>query len=323
VVRFGFTLMTEQSGPKELIRYAVAAEEVGFDSEVSSDHYSPWLTSQGHASYAWSVLGAVAQATNRVELATYVTCPTIRYHPAVVAQKAATLQLISDGRFILGLGSGENLNEHVTGDRWPDKPIRDARLVECAAVIRRLLDGEEVSHDGLVRVDRAKVWSCPADPPPVLGAAVSASTAASVAAWADGLITVAGPRDELRTVVDAFRAAGGEDKPVHLQVHLSWATDEQHAHDVAFDQWRSNVGPSSLAWNLELPEQFDALGEFVRPEDVSAVVRTSSDLGRHVGWIEELLELEPDGIFLHHVGRDQRAFIEAFGCNVLPRLVSR
>lgn len=288
---------------------------------MCSDHVAPWSARQGHSGFAWSWLGSALQATSfRLGV---VTAPGQRYHPTMTAQAAATLSEMYPGRFWMALGSGENLNEHVTGDRWPDKPIRDARLVECAAVIRRLLDGDEVSHDGLVRLDRAKVWSRPSEPPPMFGAAVSARTAARVAAWADGLITVAGPLDDLRPVVDAFRAAGGEGKPVHLQVHLSWAPDEQLAHDVAFEQWRSNVGPPSLAWNLELPEQFDALGEFVRPDDVSAVVRTSSDLGRHVGWIEELLELQPAGIFLHHVGREQRAFIEAFGCSVLPRLVQR
>src|SRR3954463_6581770 len=139
MTNFGYTLMGEQSGPRELVNYAIAAENLGFDFEVSSDHYSPWLTSQGHAPYAWTVLGAVAQATSRVELMTYVTCPIQRYPPAVVAQKAATLQLLADGRFTLGLGSGENLNEHVTGDGWPPVDQRQDMLVEAATIIRELL----------------------------------------------------------------------------------------------------------------------------------------------------------------------------------------
>src|ERR1700712_5704023 len=157
--RFGYTLMTEQSGPRELVRYAVAAERAGFDFEVSSDHYSPWLTEQGHAPYAWSVLGAVAQATERVELMTYVTCPTMRYHPAVVAQKAATMGVLSEGRFTLGLGSGENLNEHVVGQGWPAVGARQDRLEEALAIIRRLHDGETVTTEGPhFRVDQAKLW---------------------------------------------------------------------------------------------------------------------------------------------------------------------
>jgi probable non-F420 flavinoid oxidoreductase len=317
----GFHASHEQAPPSQLLRDVVAAEAAGFEAAMCSDHLAPWSNRQGHSGFAWSWLGAALEATSFT--LGVVTAPGQRYHPALTAQAAATLTEMYPARFWVALGSGENLNEHITGDRWPDKPTRDARLVESAAVIRRLLDGEEVTHRGLVRVDRARVWSRPAAPPPVFAAAVSARTAASVAGWADGLITVATPRGELQTVVDSFRAAGGADKPIYVQVHLSWAPDEQQALALAFDQWRSNVGPASLAWNLELPEQFDALGEFVRTDDVSAVVRTSSDLGRHVGWIEELLELDPAGIYLHHVGRDQREFIEAFGARVLPRVVTR
>ena len=171
--RFGYTLMTEQSGPRDLVRYAVAAEQAGFDFEVCSDHYSPWLVAQGHAPYAWTVLGAVAQATERVELMTYVTCPIIRYHPAVVAQKAATMQVLSDGRFLLGLGSGENLNEHVTGEGWPPIDQRQDMLVEAAMIIRELFSGELVTWEGdYFRVDSARIWDAPDGGVPI-GIAVS------------------------------------------------------------------------------------------------------------------------------------------------------
>ena len=162
MTRFGYTLMTEQSGPRDLVRYAVAAEQAGFDFEVSSDHYSPWLTEQGHAPYAWSVLGAVAQATERVGLMTYVTCPTMRYHPAVVAQKSATMQLLSDGRFTLGVGSGENLNEHVVGEGRPMVDVRQNMLAEAVHLIRELHTGELVTWEGdYFRVDSARVWDVP------------------------------------------------------------------------------------------------------------------------------------------------------------------
>src|SRR6187402_3579312 len=162
MTRFGYTLMTEQSGPKDLVRYAVSAECAGFDFEVSSDHYFPWLSAQGHAPYAWTVLGAVAHATEQVELMTYVTCPTIRYHPAVVAQKAATLQILADGRFTLGLGSGENLNEHITGDGWPPVAQRQDMLEEAAQIIRALHTGELVTWEGeYFRVDSARIWDAP------------------------------------------------------------------------------------------------------------------------------------------------------------------
>src|SRR3954468_5425281 len=168
MTRFGYTLMTEQSGPKDLVRYSVAAERLGFDFEVSSDHYFPWLDAQGHAPHAWTLLGAVAQATERVELMTYVTCPTLRYHPAVVAQKAATLGVLSDGRFTLGLGAGENLNEHVVGERWPAVGERHDMLEEAVEIIRELLSGERLTYDGVhFRVDSAKLWDLPDEKVPV------------------------------------------------------------------------------------------------------------------------------------------------------------
>ena len=171
MTRFGYTLMTEQSGPKELVRYAVSAERAGFDFEVSSDHYFPWLAAQGHAPYAWTVLGAVAHATERVELMTYVTCPTIRYHPAVVAQKAATLQILADGRFTLGVGSGENLNEHVVGQRWPTVARRHEMLREAIQIIRELWTGDLVDWKGeYFEVDSARIWDVPDTPVPIAAA---------------------------------------------------------------------------------------------------------------------------------------------------------
>ena len=173
MTRFGYTLMTEQSGPKELVRYAISAEQAGFDFEVSSDHFSPWLVSQGHAPNAWTLLGAVAHATERVDLYTYVTCPTMRYHPAVVAQQAATLQILADGRFTLGLGSGENLNEHVVGRGWPTVQRRHDMLREAIVIIRQLLSGDLVDHKGdYFQVDSARIWDVP-DDPVTIGVAVS------------------------------------------------------------------------------------------------------------------------------------------------------
>ncbi|GGF10969.1 TIGR03557 family F420-dependent LLM class oxidoreductase [Subtercola lobariae] len=189
MTRFGYTLMTEQSGPKDLVNYAVAAENVGFDFEVSSDHYSPWLTSQGHAPYAWAVLGAVAQATSRVEIATYVTCPSIRYHPAVVAQKAATLQLLADGRFILGLGAGENLNEHIVGEGWPMVDARQDMFEEAVQIIRALHTGELVTWQGeYFRVDSARVWDLPEGGVPLALAVSGDKSIARFAPLGDHLI---------------------------------------------------------------------------------------------------------------------------------------
>lgn len=223
-------------------------------------------------------------------------------------------------RFWVALGSGEAMNEHVTGDRWPIKEVRDARLLECVGVTRRLLAGEEVTHRGLITVDRARVWSLPERTPLMFGAAVSSTTASTVGGWADGLITVNQPVARLREVIEAFRSGGGEGKPIYLQAHLSWAEDEDTARSIAHEQWRTNVFGSGLAWNLELPEQFDAAAEFVRPEDLDDHVLISSDLGRHRDWLNELAGLGFDNIYLHHVGQEQLRFIEAFGDKVIPEL---
>src|SRR6478736_4837498 len=223
MTRFGYTLMTEQSGPRELVRYAVDAERLGFDFEVSSDHYFPWLDTQGHSAYAWSVLGAVAQATERVGLMTYVTCPTVRYHPAVVAQKAATLGLLSDGRFTLGLGAGENLNEHVVGERWPAVDERHEMLVEAVDIITELFTGDFLTYEGHhFRVDSARVWDVP-DEPVQIGVAVSGEqSVGQFATVADHLVTTE-PKAELLQQWDALRAdaALGPSRKIG-QIPLSW-----------------------------------------------------------------------------------------------------
>ena len=317
----GFHASHEQLPPSALLRAVVRAEEVGFDAAMCSDHFSPWSERQGHSGFAWSWLGAALQATSLPF--GVVTAPGQRYHPAVHAQAFATLAELFPGRFWAALGSGEASNEHITGDRWPDKPTRDARLLECVDVIRRLLAGEEVTHHGLVTVDRARLWSLPAEPPILVGAAVSAATARTVGGWADGLITIRQPLDTLRQVITAFREGGGEGKPVLVQQHLSYdpAGDDQ-ALAIAHDQWRSNAFSSELMWDLERAEQFDVAARYVRPEDMHDHVCISSDLGRHVGWVEELLGLPEgvDGVYLHHVGQEQDTFLDAFGADVLPKL---
>ena len=248
-VRFGYTLMTEQSGPRELVGYAVDAENLGFDFEVSSDHYSPWLTSQGHAPYAWTVLGAVAQATSQVELATYVTCPIQRYHPAVVAQKAATMQLLSEGRFILGLGSGENLNEHVTGEGWPPIDQRQDMLGEAAEVIRELLSGDLTTWEGnYFRVDSARIWDAPEDGVPIAIAVSGEKSIARFAPLAEHLIAVE-PDAEL--VAGWEREHSGADSRKIGQVPICWDPDKERAIERAHEQFRWFAG--GWAVNADLP----------------------------------------------------------------------
>ena len=316
---FGYHASHEQLPPSALLAEVRLAEQAGFQAAMCSDHFAPWSRTQGHSGFAWSWLGAAMQATGLPFGC--VNAPGQRYHPAIVAQAAATLAEMFPGRFWVALGSGEALNEHITGTPWPDKQARNDRLLECVEVMRALLAGETVSHRGLVTVDRARLWSRPDVPPPLLGAAVSPETAGWVAGWADGLITVNQPAERLRRVVDAFRA-GGAAKPMYLQVHLAYAPDEATALANAHQQWGSNVLDGSLAWELELPEQFEAAARHVRPDDVREAVLVSADPSRLSGSLAAYAELGFDGVFVHEVGRDQRPTIELFGAEVLPALAA-
>jgi probable non-F420 flavinoid oxidoreductase len=285
---------------------------------MSSDHFSPWSDRQGESGFAWSWLGA-AMATTSLPFRV-VNAPGQRYHPAIVAQAIATLAEMFPDRLWVCLGTGEASNEHITGERWPAKPQRNARLLECVDVIRALLAGEEVTHHGLVDVDRARLWTLPEEPPPLIGAAVSEQTARWAGGWADGLATIHQPRERLERVVDAFREGGGEGKPMVLQVHVSWAPTEEEALRIAHHQWRTNVFAPPVCWDVETPEHFDELARHVREEDMHGSVLVSSDPSRHVEWIRAAAELGFDEINLHHVGQEQRAFIDTFGEHVLPAL---
>jgi probable non-F420 flavinoid oxidoreductase len=316
--RVGIHASHEQIPPSELLAAVRHAEAAGFDAAMSSDHFSPWSERQGESGFAWSFLGAALQAT---ELTFgVVNAPGQRYHPAIVAQAAASLSEMFPGRLWLALGTGEASNEHITGQRWPSKAERNARLRESVEVIRALFAGEIVNHDGHVRVDRAKLWTLPPEPPPIVGPAISVETARWVGEWADGLVTVNQPRDKLERMIAAFRENGGEGKRLVLQVHLSWAPDERQALQIAHDQWRTNVFPPPLCWDLETVEQFDIAAQHVRPEDVAKTVLVSADLARHTAWLCELAELGFDEIYLHHVGQELGPFIDAFAEHVLPEL---
>jgi probable non-F420 flavinoid oxidoreductase len=248
-----------------------------------------------------------------------VNAPGQRYHPAIVAQAIATLGAMFPGRFWAALGSGENMNEHVTGDPWPRKDVRDARLRECVTIIRALLAGEEVTHDGLVTVDRARIWTLPQQPPALIAPAVTVATARAGADWADGMVTINQPHDRLREMIAAYRDAGGRGKLV-LQLHLSYDPDPEKALAIAFEEWHSNVFPPPLCWDLETPQAFDLASAHVTSVDVAKVVRVSGDLGQHAAWIAEYVELGFDEVYLHHVGQEQHGFIDAFGEHVLPQL---
>jgi G6PDH family F420-dependent oxidoreductase len=280
---FGYTLMTEQSGPRELVRYAVAAEEAGFDFEVSSDHYSPWLTEQGHAPYAWTMLGAVAQATSRVGLMTYVTCPTLRYHPAVVAQKAATLQILAEGRFTLGLGAGENLNEHVVGEGWPAIAERQDMLREAIEIIRALHTGELVDYRGdFFQVDSARIWDLPEEGVEI-GLAVAGERAVEAfAPLGDHLVAV----EPEASLVESWNGIAskqiGSGARAIGQIPICWDPDEEAAVTKAHEQFRWFAGGWKVNADLPTPAGFSGATQFVRPEDVAGSIPCGPDLDKIV-----------------------------------------
>lgn len=315
MTRIGFHASHEQISPRHLLADVQHAERAGFDMAMCSDHFAPWSARQGHSGYSWAWLGA-ALATTGLTFGT-VTAPGQRYHPAVHAQKIGTLAQMFPGRIWAALGSGEAVNEHITAERWLPKEQRTQRLEECVDIIRRLLQGEEVSHDGLVRVDRARLWDVPEQQPALIGPAVSVESAARVAAWADGLVTINQPLDTLRRMVEEYRGAGGRG-PLALQIHLSWAPEQAEAEALAYDQWRSNVFGSALTWNTDTVEGFDAGAEHVGMESVRAAVQISSSIQEHVEKLCEFAELGFDDLYLHHVGQDQERFIDTFAERVLP-----
>jgi G6PDH family F420-dependent oxidoreductase len=303
-MQLGYTMMTEQAGPKDLVSHVVGAEEVGFDFAVSSDHYFPWLDEMGHAPHAWTVLGAAAQATSRIPLMTYVTCPSFRYHPAVVAQKAATLQLLSDGRFTLGLGAGENLNEHVVGAGWPPADVRQEMLVEAIQVISDLFDGGYTNFRGEhFDVESAKLFDLPEKRVPI-GVAVSGPQSCQIAGeLADAMIAVE-PDAELG---ERFDAAGGAGKPRIGQMPICYDTDR----DAAVTRAHSLFRWFGLGWkvNAELPgtQAFDSASQFVREEDVAGSIPCGDDVDAVVAAAQAYADAGFTHLALVQIGGDAQA----------------
>jgi G6PDH family F420-dependent oxidoreductase len=313
MTNFGYTLMTEQSGPKDLVQHAIAAEDRGFDFEVCSDHFSPWLVSQGHAPNAWAVLGAVAHATERVDLYTYVTCPTMRYHPAIVAQQAATVQILSDGRFTLGLGSGENLNEHVVGRGWPAVERRQDMLREAIKIIRELFGGQLVNwHGEYFQVDSARIWDVP-DVPVGIAVAMGGSKAIDrFAKLGDHLVAVEPDAELVREWHAARQAAnlagGGR---VVGQIPVCWDPDRDAAVGRAHDQFRWFAGGWKVNADLPTPAGFAGATQFVRPEDVADSIPCGPDLDAIVDAVRPYWEAGFTDIALVQIGGEaQELFLK-------------
>lgn len=323
MTRFGYTLMTEQAGPKDLVRHAVEAERRGFDFEVSSDHYFPWLASQGHAPYAWSVLGAVAHATERVELMTYVTCPTVRYHPAVVAQKAATLGLLSDGRFTLGLGSGENLNEHVVGEGWPAVSVRQDMLEEAVHVIRELFTGELVTWAGEhFRVDSARLWDCPDGGVPLAIACGGPKAATRFAPLGDHLVATEPSAELVQTwnATDGAPRIGSGARAIG-QIPICWDPSRDAAVERAHDQFRWFAGGWDVNADLPTTAGFAGASQFVRPQDVADAIPCGPDLDAIVEAVRPFWEAGYTDVALVQVGGESNdAFLEQAAEPLLEKL---
>lgn len=320
MLRIGYHASHEQFGPDTLLDLAAQAEVSGFDTAMCSDHFHPWSRDQGQSGYAWSWLGA-AMARSCFDFGV-VTAPIGRYHPAIVAQAAATLSVMFPQRFWLAAGSGEALNDRIVGGSWPAKEQRNGRLREAVDVMRALWRGETVHHRGSFTLENARLFTRPNAPPPVLIAALSPETAAWGASWADGMITASQPLSTLRPIVDAFRSNGGDGKALYLQVKLSFARTDEDALRGAHEQWRTNVLPAHLSEDVSTPQAYEALGAAVSPDDVARSVNVSSDCGRHIAWLREYVDLGFDTLYLHNVNRDQREFIDAFAGDVLPFLRS-
>jgi coenzyme F420-dependent glucose-6-phosphate dehydrogenase len=314
----GFHASHEQYAPGELLRAVQRAEKAGFQAAMCSDHFHPWSERQAHSAFAWSWLGAALEATG-LTFGT-VCAPGQRYHPAIVAQAAATLAAMYPGRFWLAVGSGENLNEHITGEPWPEKEVRNARLEQSVDIMRRLWSGETVSCRGHVVVDRAQLFTRPAQPPAVIGAALSTETAQWMGPWVDGLITVGMDPPAVQEIIDAFRSAGGEGKPVYLQSALSYAPTQEEAEREAWDQWRHAVLDSEQFSDLAMPADFDAACTSAKLSDLRDRIVISSDLNWYVDWLSEMSALDLTTIYLHPLARNLDRFIDVFAKSVLPRI---
>jgi G6PDH family F420-dependent oxidoreductase len=309
----GYSPSCEEHGPADLVRHAKLAEERGFAYALVSDHFHPWTDRQGQSPFVWSVIGAIADATETLRLGTGVTCPTIRIHPVVIAQAAATSAALMPGRFFLGLGTGENLNEHVLGDRWPEGAVRLEMLAEAIEIIRLLWQGGYQSHHGRhYTVEEARIYTLPDELPPILVAAAKPE-AAALAAETEGLIGTA-PDPGL---LSGFDEAGGAGKPRYGQVTVCWAADEGEARKTALEWWPNAAAPGDLGQELALPRHFEQVAELVTEDDVAEKVVCGPDPGAHRAAIDEFADAGYDHVYVHQVGPDQEGFLDFYAREIL------
>lgn len=315
----GYSLSSEEFTPEQLVSQAVAAERAGFEFAMISDHFHPWSHSQGQSSFAWSVLGAIAQATNKIKLGTGVTCPTIRYHPAIIAQAAATMAMLAPGRFMLGLGTGENLNEHVVGQKWPSPAVRLEMLEEAVAVINQLWRGGlQDFHGCYFEVEQAELFSLPDQAPPIYIAASKQQVAEFAGRHAQGLISTA-PKKEL---VEKFVAAGGASKPKLGQMAVCWARTEQDGQRLAREIWPNALVSGEASGELPLPRHFEQVTEDMGPEMMTSAgqVTCGPSAEKHLAAIHKFVEAGFDHVYIHQIGPHQKEFIQFAQVELMPEL---
>lgn len=321
----GYAASFEQFHPTDLLAYSQLAEKNGFSVITASDHYHPWVPSQGQSAFVWAWMGALG-ATTSMRFGTGVTPPGWRYHPAVLAQAAATLEAMYPGRFYLGLGAGEALNEHIVGDYWPEAPIRLERLVEAIDIIEKLFTGKVLKHQGKhFKVESAKLYTLPDTPPPIYVATSGPIMAGRTGKLTEGIITVGAADEKIRMLLDRFekgaRDAGKDPSRMAkiLQVKVSYATTEQEAIDSAVKDW-PNGGMNFPKADIRNPEDFEAMAKLVRPENFKNRVLTTANLDEHVEYLQHFIDLGFQEIHIHNVNRNQEGFIQAYGKNVIPKL---
>ncbi|MFL6277098.1 MAG: TIGR03557 family F420-dependent LLM class oxidoreductase [Blastocatellia bacterium] len=317
MLEIGYSLSSEEHTANDLIRHARRAEESGFTFALISDHFHPWIDKQGQSPFVWSVIGGISQVTEKLRLGTGVTCPTFRIHPAIIAQAAATSAAMMPGRFFLGVGTGEALNEHILGDKWPPHDERSERLEEAIELIRMLWEGEEVSFRGdFYDIENARIYTLPDEPPPIIYAAAGPKAAQTAGRIADGLVSTS-PEKE---IVEKFEEAGGQGKPKYGQLTVCWAQDEEQAIRTAYEWWPNAAVRGELSQELPTPKFFEQAAKMVREEDVAKAITCGPDAERHLEKIREFADAGFDHVYVHQVGPDQQGFRKFYEEEIIPKI---
>ena len=318
MITIGYSLAGEEHGPNDLVRFAQRAEDVGFEFTFASDHYHPWVDRQGNSPFVWCVIGGVAQTTTRLRLGTGVTCPIMRIHPAIIAQAAATAAAMLPQRFFLGLGTGENLNEHILGNHWPEGDVRLEMLEEAVEIIRELWSGEDCSHRGrYYTVEEACIYTLPDELPPIYVAADGRRAAELAGRVGDGLVGVA-PKAEL---IEQFREAGGEGKPCYAHFTACWGETEKEARRTAHEVWPTSGLHGNLSWEIKTPRLFEAAVKNLSEEEAVESIVCGPEPGPYLERIGKFESAGYDFVSIHNVGPDQEAFFEFFEDDLAPQLV--